>query len=178
MVDPMGQRLFGFLRARIRRVRSYITKKVVQQESEKIEVELPEDDLEIKTNDPDDGDELPRMGYISIRCTNNSDIKFDVERIVVWIELDADTVPNRHHRSVYPVGTISATAPSITHDSMGPINAHTVVLEQREARSNIESFEVEFEIPGWMDEVKRVYAHGFVELQRGVIRDFSGNINK
>jgi len=175
MVDPLGQRIFGFLRARIRRLRSYITKRVVQQEKDKIDTELA-DEVEIKTNDPDDG--LPQMGYFSIRLTNNSDIKFDIERIVVYLELDADEVPNRRGGTVYPIGAISAPAESITHNKMGPIDGHRAVIQQREAKGNIESYEIEFEIPSWMGDVEGIYWHGFLELQRGVIRDFSGSTNK
>jgi hypothetical protein len=175
MADATTYRIIGLLRGVVRRIRAKIRGKVIRGQTDNIDIELKDDKLEINEHSNDD---LPRMAYFNILCKNMSDIPFEIEEMKLYIELNADKTPYRKPKMTFPAANIRCSAATITHDNMGQVNGNSTHLRQRESDDNIESYQVEFEIPAWMENVERLDVLGILSFQFGVTKDMKLNTSK
>jgi hypothetical protein len=168
MADATTYRIIGVLRGIVRRVRAKIEGKVVRSQVDNIDIELRKDELEIMDHEDED---LPRMAYFTILCKNMSDIPFEIEEMKLYVELNADRTPYRQPKKTYPAANIRSNAATITHNNLGQVTGSSTHLSRYEDDGNIGSYQVEFEIPAWMENVERFNLLGTITFQHGVTKD-------
>lgn len=171
MSKEIPYRIFGILQALYLRIIGYFQKRVVEGQKEELSVRLEKEELEVVEYQDES---LPRMAYFKFRCENGSDIPFEINRVRLWIEITDknDNRPKRKERQSYPVANIDEDTYSIEHATIGQIDGNSSTVQRRGGKENIELYTVEFEVPPWFGEVRKMYVFGFLELQRNVYRAF------
>jgi len=160
----------------LKRVFAVVSKKIVEEESIKLKVEIR--DLRILQKEKK---QHPTFGYISLLCENYSSIAFDINRIAIYLSVMGSNMPRRDRKSDYPILKVSEDRNILNHENMGHIKAtSTKIYPINSKGDNFINILIEFEIPPWIniDDIGTFYLDGFIEVQKGVLKFFHLTRNK
>lgn len=173
-ITEIKERGLGAVSRLVKMILAYISGKIVQKELSRLKTSIK--DITIFENkDP----QLPRMGNLTIFCENNSDISFEINRIVAEISVSGERIPNRGRLKSYPVARFTEDKKTIEKRNIGYAYASSTKLRpRRKGMDYCTNMVIEYEIPSWLKEISHIYTRGYLELQKEVAKVFDLHSNK
>lgn len=166
--------IMGSILGLLTRMRAFISKKVVEKESTKLEIDIK--DINNINIFKKERSHHPTFGSMRILCENHSVVDFHIKRIAVCLSVFGKNMPIRDRRSDYPILRVSEDCNILSKENIGHIYVTSTKINSINSKgNNFTNILIEFEIPPWInvDDISYFFLDGFIELQKGVVKPLS-----